>query len=96
MDAGEDDHLSLGPGGLDAQGKRITKEIGNLLNLLPLIIVDEQDGVLLPEEIPDLGLQRHDFKLVQPRVIISIGLKQPQTNGIHYNIDRIYTSGNPP
>ncbi|OPY04707.1 MAG: hypothetical protein A4E66_02551 [Syntrophus sp. PtaB.Bin001] len=57
VDAGENDHVGFGLRRLDTQGKRIPKKIGNVLNFLPLIIMSQQYGVSLAEQLADFRLQ---------------------------------------
>ena len=60
MDAGEDDELGVGLGGLPRQAERVADEVRDVLDLGALVVVREDDRVALGSELADLGGQCGD------------------------------------
>ena len=68
VDAREDDHLGRRLRRLAGEAERVAHEVGDVLDLGPLVVVGDDDRVPLLGQRPDLGLKRRDFlgRLVEP------------------------------
>src|SRR3954453_6464921 len=57
MDAAEDDDIGVSLGRVAREAQRVSDEIGDVLDLWPLIVVRKNAGVANASEILDLGLE---------------------------------------
>ena len=60
--AAERDDLGFGARAFAREAERVAHEVGDVLDLGPLVVVGEDDGVARACELADLGLERRDLR----------------------------------